>query len=288
MKVIDAHAHLLHNPVGLDRVAESGEFEEIWLMDLSGIGVLEGMTLATREEILETLRRYPGFFRAYGFIDLDCDRPAQVRELRDLGFVGLKPYKQRHPYGDTRYFPIYEEAQKLGMPILFHTGLIAHGAPYDGTVRRAFGPENMRPSHLAGIAEAFPNLQVIGGHLGWPYLEETEQNLYFYANITGDISGYRKCLDRLPALLDRKANDGTGRFFNHKLHFATDEFYGTEATNSKAVRLKHFWELYFEFIGSLYYRWGAGEEQAKFFRGNALDLLKGSCAGHPRPDRSGK
>lgn len=273
MKVIDAHAHLLHEPEGLDKIAESGEFEEIWLMDLSGIGTLDGLTLATQEEVLETTRRYPGFFRAYGFIDLDRDTPAQVRRLRDLGFIGLKPYKQLKPYSDFAYFPIYAEAEKLGMPILFHTGLIAHGKPYDGAARLAFGSENMRPSYLASIAEAFPRLAVVAGHFGWPYWEEMEQNYYYYANISGDISGYRRNLGRVPELLDRLSHDGTGRFFNEKLHFATDEFYGSEQSNAKALKLKKFWELYFEFIGSVYYRWGSPEETEKFFRTNALSLL---------------
>ena len=30
--------------------------------------------------------------------------------------------------------------------------------------------------------------------------------------------------------------------------------------------------IYFEFVGSLYYRWGLPEEQEKFFRGNAIAL----------------
>lgn len=273
MKVIDAHAHLLHNPTGLDKIAESGEFEEIWLMDLSGIGTLDGLTLATQAEVLEMTRRYPGFFRAYGFIDLDRDTPERIRQLRDLGFIGLKPYKQLKPYSDPAYFPLYAEAEKLSMPILFHTGLIAHGEAYNGTMHLAYGSENMRPSYLASIAEAFPKLSVVAGHFGWPYWEEMEQNYYFYANITGDISGYRRCLNRVPELFDRLSHDGTGRFFNEKLHFATDEFYGSESSNAKALKLKKFWELYFEFIGSIYYRWGSPEETEKFFRTNALALL---------------
>ncbi len=274
MKFIDAHAHLTHKPEGIDSIVESGEFEEIWLMDLSKTGRLGEIELATQGEVLEMTRRYPGFFRAFGQIDLDHDSPDEISRLRDLGFIGLKPYKQLNPYSDFAYFPIYEKASELGMPILFHTGLIAHGAAYDGHPGHAFGSENMRPSHLAGIAEAFPDLKIIAGHMGWPYLTETEQNLYYYKNITGDISGYLRSADALREMLDRRAHDGTDRYFNHKLHFATDEFYGVAAGNARALRLKKFWELYFEFIGGLYYRWGLPEEQQKFFRDNALEILR--------------
>lgn len=272
MKMIDAHAHLCHNAEGIDAIVESGVFEQIWLMDLSGIGALGATQFATQQELLETVRRYDGFFIAFGFIDLDRSTPDDISRLKDMGFVGLKPYKQLKPYSAPEYFPLYERAQALNMPILFHTGLIAQGGSYDGAYTHTFGPENMRPVQLAAIAEAFPQLQIIGGHQGWPWMEEMEHNLYYYKNITGDISGYLRSVPKLNEILDRRAHDGTERYFNHKLHFATDEFYGVPASNARALRLAKFWESYFEFVGGLYYRWGLPEEQEKFFRGNALEL----------------
>lgn len=162
------------------------------------------------------------------------------------------------------------------MPVLFHTGLIAHADPFDGRMTRSFGSENMRPSSLASIAEAFPDLRIIAGHIGWPWLDETEQNLYFYRNISNDVSGYRNCFDRFPQMMDRRAHDGTQRFFNEKMHFATDEFYGTPGTNARALKILTFWKLYFEFVGSVYYRWGAPEEQIKFFHDNAMKIRTAS------------
>ena len=81
MKFIDAHAHLTHDPKGIDRIAESGVFEQIWLMDLSGVGRLGDVCFATRQELLETVRRYNGFFLAFGFLDLDRDTPEQIDRL---------------------------------------------------------------------------------------------------------------------------------------------------------------------------------------------------------------
>ena len=276
MKIIDAHAHLCHDAKGIDAIVESGVFEQIWLMDLSGLGSLGSIQLATQDEVLETVKRYNGFFLAYGFIDLDNATPDDVSRLKDLGFVGLKPYKQLKPYSASEYFPIYQRAQELKMPMLFHTGLIAQGRPYDGKYSHAFGPENMRPIHLSSIAEAFPELQIIGGHQGWPWMEEMEHNLYYYKNITGDISGYLRSVPQLNEILDRRAHDGTDRYFNEKLHFATDEFYGIESSNARALRLVQFWKSYFEFVGGLYYRWGRDEEQEKFFRGNAMEIRQNS------------
>ena len=272
MKFIDAHAHLTHEAKGIDRIVESGVFEQIWLMDLSGVGRLGDICFAAQKELLETVRRYDGFFLAFGFLDLDHDKPERIDFLRDLGFVGLKPYKQLLPYNHEAYYSLYERAQALGMPILFHTGLIAHGTAYDPARPHAFGPENMRPIHLAGIAEAFPELRIIAGHQGYPFMEEMQHNLYYYKNICCDVSGYLRSVDALREILDRRAHDGTDRFFNEKMHFATDEFYGIESSNERALRLAEFWKLYFEFVGGLYYRWGDPVEQEKFFHGNASML----------------
>ena len=212
------------------------------------------------------------FFLAFGFLDLDHDKPDRIDALREMGFVGLKPYKQLLPYNHEAYYSLYERAQALGMPILFHTGLIAHGTAYDPARPHAFGPENMRPIHLAGIAEAFPELRIIAGHQGYPFMEEMQHNLYYYKNICCDVSGYLRSVDALREILDRRAHDGTDRFFNEKMHFATDEFYGIESSNERALRLAEFWKLYFEFVGGLYYRWGDPVEQEKFFHGNASML----------------
>lgn len=277
MRCIDTHAHLLHEPVGFREIVENGPFDEIWLMDLSGIGSLDGERFASSEELLMWVKQYPEKLKAFGFVDLDRDTPSRVHELLDMGFVGLKPYKQLKPYHDFDYFPIYAEAEKLGMPILFHSGLIAKHDAFDNERKLSFGSCNMRPEYLSSIAEAFPKLSIIQGHVGWPHLEETEQNLYYYPNITCDVSGYRRSIDRMRELFDRRANDGTGRYFNHKFHFATDEFYGSPEHNEHALKIKIFWESYLEFVGDNYYRWGQPDEREKFFYGNAVEFAKGFC-----------
>ena len=215
MKLIDAHAHLTHDAKGIDEIVESGVFEQIWLMDLYSVGKLGDVRFAEQKELLDTVRRYDGFFLAFGFLDLDRDTPDQIDRLRDLGFAGLKPY-QLHPYNHESYYPLYERAQSLGMPVLFHTGLIAKGTPYDPKHPHAFGPENMRPIHLAGIAEAFPDLWIIGGHQGYPYLEEMQHNLYYYKNILG-VSGYLRSSNSLKEIWTGGRTTQRSVFFNEKL-----------------------------------------------------------------------
>ena len=273
MKVIDSHAHLCRHPEGLDRLAGSGKYGQIWLMDLSPLGHLCGFELASEAELLDVVRDFDGFFLAFGFLDLDRAVPDDLDRLREKGFCGVKPYKPLKPYDDPVYFPLYFRAAKLGLPILFHTGLIAKGASYDGRdVNHSYGSSHARPSCLAGIAEAFPDLFILNGHLGWPWIEEMEQNLYYYRNITCDTSGYRRSPERLTSIFDRRCADGSDDLFLNKIRFASDMFLGCEEENRKAQDILQFWKLYFELIGSVYYHWGSREGEEAFFYGKALRL----------------
>lgn len=276
MKLIDAHAHLCRNPQGLDAIVNSGRFEQVWLMDLAGCEFTY-TPFALQEEVLDVCKEYKGFFIPFGFLDLRKG-PEIVDKLKEKGFVGLgEVYRPLKPYDHPDYFPYYEKAQKYNMPMLFHTGIIQKSSSQEMGPDLSFGPTNMRPSMLNGIAAAFPKLTIIGGHLGYPWLEETAESLYYYPNIYHDLSGYRKDIEWLIKNLDRKCNDGFGelRYFNDKILFATDTVsYGCSKGHEEAFKQADFWELFLEMIGQNYYRWGEPEERKKILYSNAKTLLE--------------
>lgn len=271
MKYIDAHAHLVHDHQGFHELADSGVYDEIWLMDLDGIN-LSGIRLATSDEVLAAVKAHPGVVYAYGYLDF-AKGVDEIDRLKERGFIGLKPYKPDTHWNDEKFYPFYERAQELNMPMLFHTGMAVRVESYNTRTRNScgYGPSGMRPSYLAGIGEAFPQLRIIGGHLGYPWFEETVHNLYYCRNIVHDISGYRhyEMLGELFRSLDRAANEGSNRMFHEKLFFATDQFYGLKEENERSLKLKEFWTLFFDLIGSVYHRWGKPEEAEKFFYHNA-------------------
>jgi len=71
-----------------------------------------------------------------------------------LGLHGVKlhPDFQKFHIDDPMAFPIYEAAQALGLPILFHTG------------DRRY--EYSSPDRLARVAKRYPDLQCIAAHFG--------------------------------------------------------------------------------------------------------------------------
>jgi predicted TIM-barrel fold metal-dependent hydrolase len=273
--IIDAHAHLCSNPTGLEQIVESNRLEQVWLMDVSGCE-LQTNAFASENEVLQAAKDYPDFFIPFGYLDLR-KTPDDINRLKDKGFFGLKAYRPLKPYSAPEYFPFYARAAELNMPILFHTGLLEKCPMGKMGDELSFGPENMRPMHLAAIAAAFPDLTLIGGHLGYPWLEETAQNLYYYPNIYHDLSGYRKDVEWLIKNLDRKCTDDgkTLRYFNDKILFASDALcYGNEKGHQEAFKLMDFWELFLEMVGGNYYRWGNPEERAKIMCENAKKLYK--------------
>ena len=122
---IDTHAHLYRDCdyKHLDQVAESGLVKQVWLLPLN-LYVPE-FNFAQDDQVLEVGKRYPGLFLPFGFIDY-FKGPEQVDKMKEQGFVALKAIRPPKPYDDESYFPIYERAEALGMPVLFHVGIISH------------------------------------------------------------------------------------------------------------------------------------------------------------------
>ena len=102
----------------------------------------------------------------------------EMRRIKELGLYGIKlhPDYQEFFIGDDAALPIYAEAEKLGLPIAFHTG------------RDPYSPSLVHcpPDVLAKIADLFPNLTIIAAHMGGMDMPEAaaqylagKSNVYF-------------------------------------------------------------------------------------------------------------
>ena len=81
----------------------------------------------------------------------------ELARIRALGLYGVKLHLayQECFAGDEAYFPLYEEMERLGLPVLFHAGI------------DPVSPVNYAPAEaLAAVARAFPRLTVIAAHMG--------------------------------------------------------------------------------------------------------------------------
>ena len=140
----------------------------------------------SHEESIKYAHKHPDLFIPTAMIDPETTTPKRLRELKSMGYKGLKMIGVRRDYDCEDYFPVYETAQKFGWPILLHMGVIGGGIDYSIThprrdenaaaayrrmmkmpaMARNMSATRMRPFHLDTIANNFPALRLIGAHLG--------------------------------------------------------------------------------------------------------------------------
>ncbi|HWO93179.1 MAG TPA: amidohydrolase family protein, partial [Dehalococcoidia bacterium] len=166
----------------------------------------------SHETCLEQAQRYEDLFIPAAVVDPGETEPERIDELYAMGYRGLKIIGTARAYDDRSYFPVYERAQANHMPILFHCGVI--GGPIDlrthhprrdpesanrllafaerlrGMGVRDVGASRMRPFHLDTIANNFPELPIIGAHLGGTgNYDEAASVARWRLNVAFDMSG---------------------------------------------------------------------------------------------------
>ncbi|GAG33296.1 unnamed protein product, partial [marine sediment metagenome] len=145
-----------------------------------------GCDFSRNAEIKRAMDRRPDLFVGFGGINLwEETAPDRIDRLKDDGFSGLKFIIPPEPYHSERFYPYYERAEKLGMPVLFHLGIVSAKATEQVRVDNNL----MRPIYLDSIARDFKELTVIGAHLGNPWYEEATMSARWNPNLFFDLTG---------------------------------------------------------------------------------------------------
>ncbi len=181
---IDAHVHYSPEEGFLERlVAEERRlgFDKVCLNGCVWFEHQDG-----NQAVARAIEQYPDIIVGFAYLPLGEARPADVRELHQRGFRGLKLIRPRSRYDDQAFYPIYEAAEQLGLVCLFHTGIVAR-TPQDK--HYDVNNDRHRPICLDTIARAFPDLNLIGAHLGNPWYEEAAMACRWNPNLYFDLSG---------------------------------------------------------------------------------------------------
>lgn len=182
--VVDVHIHLYEEEGYLERLLKECSRIGIDKLCLSTSGPLYGQV--ENEKIKEAFSRFPDRIFGFAYLKLGEDGPQVVKKLKTEGFRGLKIINPPLNYDDKSFYPVYAEAERQKMPILFHTGIVQRtprDREYDVSSSR------MRPVFLDTIARAFPSLTIIGTHLGTPWLEEASMVMRVNPNVYFDLTG---------------------------------------------------------------------------------------------------
>ncbi len=163
-------------------------------MDAAGVdfGLLSAWSaprqppLIANDEVGEWVAAHPD--RLAGLAAVDLDRPMDaVRELRrcvtQLGFKGLRvlPWLWEAPPTDRRYYPLFAACVELEVPWFTQVG---HAGPL-----RPSEPGRPIP-YIDQVAIDFPELVIVGGHIGYPWTEEMVAVARKHPNVHIDTSAY--------------------------------------------------------------------------------------------------
>lgn len=125
--------------------------------------------------------------RLVGVGSVDISRPMDaVREVRrcveELGFVAIRvlPWLWEIPPTDRRFYPVYVACCELDVPFCTQIG---HTGPL-------MPSEVGRPIYLDQVALDFPDLRIVGGHIGYPWTDEAIAVATKHENVFIDTSAY--------------------------------------------------------------------------------------------------
>ena len=130
------------------------------------------------EEVAEVMRhdpkRYKGMFGINPHHKMEGVK-ALERAVKEHGFIAA--HLHHYGYGlrpdDKAFFPFYAKCVELNVPLMIQMGHSAELMP----------SEVGRPIHLDEIALYFPELTIIAGHTGWPWVEELIAMAWKHANV---------------------------------------------------------------------------------------------------------
>jgi uncharacterized protein len=149
-------------------------------------------SLISNEEVAAQIDAAPTRFRGLATVDL-ADPIQAVRDIRrwvdGKRFVGVRlvPWLWDLPPNHRLYYPVYAACVDAGVPFCTQVG-------HTGPLKRS---ENGRPiPYLEDVLLDFPELVVVGGHVGFPWVNELTSLTIKFPNFYLDTSAYT--LRRLP------------------------------------------------------------------------------------------
>lgn len=152
-----------------------------------------GLPPVPNDFVASCVERHPDAFVGFASVD-PWKGEAAVEELHravgDLGLRGLKlhPPAQCFAPNDERFYPLWQAASDLGIPLLVHTGTtgLGGGVPGGSGVKLRYA----QPMLLDDVAADFPDLTIIGAHPSYPWQDEMLAVARHKTNVWLDLSGW--------------------------------------------------------------------------------------------------
>ena len=200
----DAHAHIYPGKIAEKATDSVGTFYGVPMRHVglphvlaqqgggAGIDRFLVCSVATKVEQVRSINEfiekkcgeYPGFVGLAAWHQDVADVAGEMDDIQRRGLKGIKlhPDFQRFFIDDPRMLPVYEEANRRGLPVLFHTG----------DCRMDFSS----PRRLMNVLEKLPDFTCIAAHLGGYTQWEEARGALHGTNVYVDTSSSLFAVER--------------------------------------------------------------------------------------------
>lgn len=174
------------------------EGESLWLAEMEKHDYLKAVVFVTagsNDFASGLAARHPDRFAAYAHHDPELPDAAERLE-KAVKKGGLRGYKILAPrvgraLANRRFDPLWECAQSLGIPILFHFGIMGGAGGIASQI-------NINPLAIHDTAKRFPHIPIIVPHFGCGYVFETLNLCWACPNVYIDTSGSNQWMRWMP------------------------------------------------------------------------------------------
>jgi predicted TIM-barrel fold metal-dependent hydrolase len=173
---------------GSDVSSGTGAEELLALMDSLGVatGVLTGAVSSGNEMMFDLADRFAGRILVAAMVDQAAKPAAMAKRIRELAahprfaMVRVVPLVEQHPINAALYYPVYAACEELRIPVAINVGV-------PGPLVRS-GCQD--PVLLEDVLIDFPDLVVIGAHMGHPYESLLIQYMMKWPNLYLSTTAY--------------------------------------------------------------------------------------------------
>jgi predicted TIM-barrel fold metal-dependent hydrolase len=160
---------------------------------------------APNEKVLSAVNAHPD--RLVGNVYLDPRLPEAIDTFKRYMDEGFKCVKMFPPVGfypdDEKFFPLYEQIEASGVPLLFHAGLtnikVISNEP---GLRKATNSKYSHPLNFDMISRLFPKMPIVLAHMGYPYYIDAWSIAHANTNVYLDIAGSGPWTEGIPIVFN--------------------------------------------------------------------------------------
>ncbi len=198
--IIDCHTHISDGSISLEET-EPSETEDVVQLRIV-LGDYGSTSEPVNSELEQFLKKNSDKAIGFAYCDPTKDSLEQIKKINENEkFKGLVVYCSEcgfHP-AHTKAMQLYEKAEEMNLPVFFHNNYrLSQNAVLDFA----------QPYLLDEVSRNFPDLKIIIGSMGYPFVDQTIAMLAKHPNVYADLTINMKCIWQVYNTISKSYENG--------------------------------------------------------------------------------